>query len=353
MAQTKSPDAFRTISEVSEWLDTPAHVLRFWESRFPQIKPLKRAGGRRYYRPADMQLLGGIKKLLHEDGITIRGVQKILREKGIKHVCAFSPSLMDGVQAAPEATTDGTENPQAERPVASVTRLRPRNARPETENEQPAAEAPEDTTEEAVPESPMAEDLPHLPIGGSAAPTDLQGFAGDTPDFITEAPAAGFGEPESTFTPGAASDPDSQAESNEDPSGADAAPEGERRDFDESPGLPFDEPQAPAPAAESARSEATDSAATPEAATQDTPSEPDDSKDLADLVSRATESQAADVAFDPEDDDPIFAGAPLSTLLRRTGGRRASLRDADRSRLAALTAQLTALRERVGTDSHG
>ncbi len=86
----KSPDAFRTITEVAEWLDTPAHVLRFWESRFSQIKPIKRAGGRRYYRPTDMLLLGGIKKLLHDDGTTIKGTQKLLREKGIKHVQALS-----------------------------------------------------------------------------------------------------------------------------------------------------------------------------------------------------------------------------------------------------------------------
>ncbi|WP_439104907.1 MerR family transcriptional regulator [Celeribacter marinus] len=89
----KSPDAFRTISEVADWLDTPAHVLRFWESRFTQIKPVKRAGGRRYYRPADMSLLGGIKKLLHDDGMTIRGVQKLLREHGVKHISAMSPEI--------------------------------------------------------------------------------------------------------------------------------------------------------------------------------------------------------------------------------------------------------------------
>jgi DNA-binding transcriptional MerR regulator len=85
----KSPDAFRTISEVAELLDTPAHVLRFWESRFPQVRPIKRAGGRRYYRPADVALLSGIKRLLHEDGLTIRGVQKILREQGVSHVAGL------------------------------------------------------------------------------------------------------------------------------------------------------------------------------------------------------------------------------------------------------------------------
>jgi DNA-binding transcriptional MerR regulator len=93
----KSPDAFRTISEVSEWLDTPAHVLRFWESKFTQIKPVKRAGGRRYYRPEDMALLGGIKTLLHEQGMTIKGVQKLLREQGVRHVAALGPQPLDAV----------------------------------------------------------------------------------------------------------------------------------------------------------------------------------------------------------------------------------------------------------------
>ena len=94
----KSPDAFRTISEVADWLGVPTHVLRFWESRFTQVKPVKRAGGRRYYRPSDMELLGGIRKLLHDDGLTIRGVQKLLREQGVKHVAAMSPPVdMDAV----------------------------------------------------------------------------------------------------------------------------------------------------------------------------------------------------------------------------------------------------------------
>lgn len=83
---SKSRDAFRTISEVSSTLDTPAHVLRFWESKFSQVKPVKRAGGRRYYRPNDVNLLAGIKRLLHEDGMTIKGAQKLLREHGVKHV---------------------------------------------------------------------------------------------------------------------------------------------------------------------------------------------------------------------------------------------------------------------------
>ena len=82
----KAPDAFRTISEVADDLDIPQHVLRFWESRFPQIKPMKRAGGRRYYRPDDVDLLRGIRHLLYGEGYTIRGVQGILRDKGPKFV---------------------------------------------------------------------------------------------------------------------------------------------------------------------------------------------------------------------------------------------------------------------------
>jgi DNA-binding transcriptional MerR regulator len=82
----KAPDAFRTISEVAEDLDIPQHVLRFWETRFIQIKPMKRSGGRRYYRPDDVDLLRGIRRLLYGEGYTIRGVQRILKEHGIKSV---------------------------------------------------------------------------------------------------------------------------------------------------------------------------------------------------------------------------------------------------------------------------
>lgn len=82
----KSPEAFRTISEVSKDLSLPQHVLRFWETKFAQIKPIKRGGGRRYYRPEDVDLLKGIKNLLYNDGYTIRGVQKVIKENGSKNV---------------------------------------------------------------------------------------------------------------------------------------------------------------------------------------------------------------------------------------------------------------------------
>ncbi len=86
VAKRKSAQAFRTISEVADLLDVPAHVLRFWETRFSQIQPVKRGGGRRYYRPEDIALLRGIQDLLHVQGMTIKGVQKVLKERGPKHV---------------------------------------------------------------------------------------------------------------------------------------------------------------------------------------------------------------------------------------------------------------------------
>jgi resuscitation-promoting factor RpfA len=119
----KSPDAFRTISEVADFLETPAHVLRFWESRFPQIKPVKRAGGRRYYRPADIALLIGIKRLLHDDGMTIRGVQKILREQGVRFVSGMddtSEADDEAALAAALAQAVGTPDPSPSLPLAEV-----------------------------------------------------------------------------------------------------------------------------------------------------------------------------------------------------------------------------------------
>ena len=90
---SKSAKAFRNISEVSDWLKTPTHVLRFWESKFSQIKPTKRSGGRRYYRPKDMLLIGGIKQLLHIEGHTIKGAKQVLREKGLNYVVGLSRPL--------------------------------------------------------------------------------------------------------------------------------------------------------------------------------------------------------------------------------------------------------------------
>lgn len=89
----KSADAFRTISEVADDLVLPQHVLRFWETRFPQIRPLKRAGGRRYYRPADIVLLRAIRQLLYDEGYTIKGVQRLLKEQGARGLRGGEPTL--------------------------------------------------------------------------------------------------------------------------------------------------------------------------------------------------------------------------------------------------------------------
>lgn len=105
----KAPDAFRTISEVAEGLDVPQHVLRFWETRFTQIKPMKRSGGRRYYRPEDVDLLRGIRHLLYGQGYTIRGVQRILREQGVKAVQNWQP----GAVPPPSADSEELEHEDA------------------------------------------------------------------------------------------------------------------------------------------------------------------------------------------------------------------------------------------------
>ena len=99
----KSASAFRTISEVSDELDVPQHVLRFWETKFSQVKPLKRGGGRRYYRPEDLALLRRIRDLLYTEGYTIRGVQRLLRQSGVKAVLKAADEAQD-VAAEPEET---------------------------------------------------------------------------------------------------------------------------------------------------------------------------------------------------------------------------------------------------------
>ena len=140
----KSPDAFRTISEVSAQLDTPAHVLRFWESKFPQVKPVKRAGGRRYYRPDDIALLGGIKVLLHEKGMTIKGVLNLLEERGVRHVATLSALPWEGVEIDDPAEEEGPERvivgpwPGVGAELAEPEAV----SEPEPEPEQPTAPAP-------------------------------------------------------------------------------------------------------------------------------------------------------------------------------------------------------------------
>lgn len=126
----KAPDAFRTISEVAEDLDLPQHVLRFWETRFAQIKPMKRGGGRRYYRPQDVELIKGIRHLLYDQGFTIKGVQRILRENGIQFAVALGSGDLaaaeliaaqkNGAGEKPEKSGEGRDNGEALVGVAKV-----------------------------------------------------------------------------------------------------------------------------------------------------------------------------------------------------------------------------------------
>ena len=118
----KAPEAFRTISEVAEEIDVPQHVLRFWESRFNQIRPMKRGGGRRYYRPDDVDLLRGVRHLLYGEGYTIRGVQRILREQGIGFVQAV---WRGGAELPPLSDEDRIDDDEIETSEAANAREEP------------------------------------------------------------------------------------------------------------------------------------------------------------------------------------------------------------------------------------
>lgn len=162
-ANRKSAEAFRTISEVAEALRLPQHVLRFWETRFVQIKPLKRAGGRRFYRPEDVELLGAIRQLLYGEGYTIKGVQRILREQGPRAVAALAR------QATPAASGIA-----AAVPMESVASAQDGDAEDDTSE---AARWPESLTmpsflrqAEALPARPPADERPVVPQSNGSAP---------------------------------------------------------------------------------------------------------------------------------------------------------------------------------------
>lgn len=222
----KSPDAFRTISEVAEALETPAHVLRFWESRFPQIRPVKRAGGRRYYRPADVALLTGIKRLLHDEGMTIRGVQKILREQGIRHVSGLSeePSpeeaALDAAMVArfdtePAITPETAEAETASaleaalEDVAEVGMVPEPAMAPEAEPESAPAPAPQDEESAATEAEPSRAamdwlaSLPQTPMERDPEATAPPRRAAP-PDDTSSQPTLPFPLPPADTAPGTA-----------------------------------------------------------------------------------------------------------------------------------------------------
>lgn len=170
----KAPDAYRTISEVAEDLDLPQHVLRFWETRFSQIKPLKRGGGRRYYRPDDVDLLKGIRHLLYAEGYTIKGVQRILKEQGPKSVMAVGQGLTQDFGAADEADhgeeevydVDDLPAPEPARPAPPPSYAAPRAQTPPIPQAQPPRMEPPPLSHQSAayarPAQPAAPDWPVL-----------------------------------------------------------------------------------------------------------------------------------------------------------------------------------------------
>jgi DNA-binding transcriptional MerR regulator len=158
----KAPDAFRTISEVADDLDIPQHVLRFWESRFSQIRPMKRGGGRRYYRPEDVALLRGIRHLLYGQGYTIRGVQRILREQGIRFVQTV---WEEGAEQPAPAAADA--EPEADETAEDIITAREPMTRPTAEAEPRRTEPDERREPSFAPRA--AEPTPAAAAGLTAA----------------------------------------------------------------------------------------------------------------------------------------------------------------------------------------
>jgi DNA-binding transcriptional MerR regulator len=297
----KSPDAFRTISEVADWLGIQAHVLRFWESKFTQVKPIKRAGGRRYYRPGDMQLLGGIKQLLHEDGLTIKGVQKILREEGMSHVAAMSAPLdeltqsqLDDTPTPAEVVTPEPPAPErgvvlsfeapAEKVVKDALELidkkqdvsvqepidtasapddappsdpAPVEEQPDVAPAEPAPEAAAEEPSETVAEAPPADPEPEAQTPEAQAPETIAQERADEPEQDTTnepepepEPEAASPEPEPTPEPAvepAADDAVQDAQNDEPAPAQDSLPAFLRRPLDEQDDAPIASDNTPAP----------------------------------------------------------------------------------------------------------
>lgn len=183
-AAQKSTEAFRTISEAANELDVPQHVLRFWETKFSQIKPMKRGGGRRYYRPADIDLLKGIRKLLYEDGFTIKGVQKVLRERGVRFV-------MDAGTLSAQAQTVAAEiaapslAAQEVPVIAEVSEAVQQQPTPAEPAEAATAAATDETREPQQDETPV-----DAPVDAEASPRETPEIAASAQSASIPVPAA-------------------------------------------------------------------------------------------------------------------------------------------------------------------
>ena len=389
----KSPDAFRTISEVADWLGVQPHVLRFWESKFTQVKPVKRAGGRRYYRPADMQLLGGIRKLLHEDGLTIKGAQKILREEGMAHVASLSQPLeVDEAETITAEAAPATPEPAEDTHIVSPfdgADVEPASApEPSLAQDMPmaseAAAAPEVSPAPDAPTSDAAS-LPSF-LTGAAEPMETQYAPEDTPEAAEtaadEAPMAVDVPPEEPHAP---AEPASLFSAFEpEPPSAAAVPEIDPEPISQTPapeaGVGMSAPEAdPTPSAEepsnlpsflvNLQEEAAEKAAelvpeadsvpepdvAPEASTAPEPEtapHPDTTPDPEPLVLEPQQAvdprpRIVDAPDPPADSDLPARPAALSAAFAARG-----LSAAQRADLTPLVAQLAALRDRLAT-KHG
>ncbi|MCJ7871990.1 MerR family transcriptional regulator [Phaeobacter sp. J2-8] len=295
---SKSADAFRTISEVADWLNTPAHVLRFWESKFSQVKPVKRAGGRRYYRPADMTLIGGIKKLLHDDGMTIKGVQKILREQGIKHVAAMSPPLDEDLSKIiePPVTVDATlasPMPPPEPTTGQVLEFAERGSddAPAVETAQPVDETPEQAVETTKQTAPSGrQDATIADLFDDTDDEDQDNF------FAPSGPPATAEQTDDLPLEDLVAEPEAQLVAEEDASSTEEPVESDPIDH---------EPKAVEPEPETAQTDASSAASAPLESEFSEPDQP---------VAPESESEPATVNA-AADDLPDFVQKPLSERL--------------------------------------
>lgn len=355
----KSRDAFRTISEVADWLDTQAHVLRFWESKFPQVKPVKRAGGRRYYRPADMTLLGGIKTLLHDDGMTIKGVQKILREEGVKHVCALSPPvdideglIVDIPLEAPVEPVQDTVSRDISQEVSIEAEPEQQSAEIVPLNRDPEA-APEDTiapVEEAAAEPPAAEAktpesfepeiesaaLPEMPDIAEAAALPENGTGEMRPETTAVAPL----DPAPTRAGAQADDTDDLTAESPPRTASVPAPEtGPEREPEQTAPTP--------PDLQDTSTEATTDPAVPEAPARETASDPTE-KTAAEPVNAPQEPMVTALGADLPQSDPTLDDMPdKPSLLRLLSINPHVISEAQKPELAALRNRLSALYDQM------
>lgn len=353
---SKSADAFRTISEVAEWLGVQTHVLRFWESKFTQVKPVKRAGGRRYYRPGDMLLLGGIRKLLHDDGMTIKGVQKILREEGMAYVSDLSGPLDeitaaqvegDLVAGSGDIEAEMAPNVEPTPQEATVTPLVP--PAPPQDDDAPAMasfvrdvpEPPLETAPERPPDPEPEPEIPEPAVEARAEPAPAEDMPPEdatiAPDAVSEAEApAPEAQEAETSEPGPVPSFMRRSAIEDAPAPADPepAPEPAPEDTVEA-GPPMPEPD-PEPAA-APRPETIPSFLAE-------PSEPEPVPETGEDAPAPLRPQHVEVAPDP--DYSSFAAHP-SALTH--AARLSQLSDGQREMLRPLLAQLTALRDQMAS----